>query len=291
MKQIVIISGKGGTGKTSITASFAYLEKNEMVLADCDVDASDMHLLMGPDIKETEDFFSSDLAVLDQNKCIKCGKCMEICRFDAVEISEKGYNIIPLECEGCGYCTHICPSDALKLEKQKDGRLFFSFTEYEQPFFHAELGAGAENSGKLVTEVKQKAVKYASENNIGKILVDGSPGIGCPVIASLAGADFVLIVTEPTVSGVHDLKRVAELVKKFRIKCGCMINKYDINTDNTSKIRKFLHEENIDLISEIPYSNSFTESMTAAVTVAEYNRRLGSILHASWLKINKLTGV
>ncbi|MBU4487400.1 MAG: ATP-binding protein, partial [Candidatus Delongbacteria bacterium] len=208
MKEIVIISGKGGTGKTSITASFAYLSGKNTVLADCDVDASDFHLLLKPETIVEEDFFSSYIAVIDYDKCRTCGKCFEVCRFKAVSFEHDRFVIDSINCEGCGYCSNVCLPEAINLEIQNDGKLFVSKTRLGKTLFHAELDPGAENSGKLVAKVKNNAKKYARENNIDIVLVDGSPGIGCPVISSLSGANFVVLVTEPTISGMHDLGRV-----------------------------------------------------------------------------------
>jgi MinD superfamily P-loop ATPase len=288
MKEIVVISGKGGTGKTSVTASFAFLTGPDTVLADCDVDASDMHLLLAPEIVSEENFLSSFLAVIDQEKCIKCGKCLEVCRFKAVELSGGDYKINSQNCEGCGYCTRVCPPNALSLKMQNDGKLFVSKTRLGKTLFHAELGPGAENSGKLVAKVKNNAKKYARENNISSVLIDGSPGIGCPVISSLSGANFVVLVTEPTVSGAHDLKRVAELVKKFKIKTGCIINKADINAGVTNEIKEYIKENNIEFLGELPYDEDFTKAMIAGKTAAEYSDKLALILREALRRINNL---
>jgi MinD superfamily P-loop ATPase len=291
MKEIVVISGKGGTGKTSVTGCFAYLSGDKTVLADCDVDASDLHLLLKPEVISEENFLSSYLAVIDQEKCIKCGKCIEVCRFKAVELSGGDYKINSQNCEGCGYCSHVCPQVAIKLKMQNDGKLFVSKTRLNKTLFHAELGPGAENSGKLVAKVKNKAKKYARENNFETVLVDGSPGIGCPVISSLSGADYVVLVTEPTVSGAHDLKRVIGLVQKFKIKMGCIINKADINKELTEEIKKYLKEQNIELLAELPYDDVFTQAMIAEKTVAEVSSDMSGKLGQAWNKIiNSIRG-
>ncbi|OGE83073.1 MAG: (4Fe-4S)-binding protein [Candidatus Delongbacteria bacterium GWF2_40_14] len=288
MKEIVVISGKGGTGKTSVTASFAYLSSANTVLADCDVDASDMHLLLKPELISSEDFFSSDLAVIDYDKCAGCGRCFEVCRFKAVSFELDKFKISDNNCEGCGYCANVCPSSAITLVKQNDGNLYISDTRLGKKLFHAELGPGAENSGKLVAKVKNNAKKYARENNLNIVLVDGSPGVGCPVISSLSGANFVVLVTEPTTSGIHDLSRVIQLVKKFHIKMGCVINKTDINYKASDGIKKMLVAENIPLLAELPYSDNFTHAMIKEVTVAEYDKGIRSMLQDAWDKINNL---
>jgi len=288
MKEIVVISGKGGTGKTSVTASFAYLSSANTVLADCDVDASDMHLLLKPELISSEDFFSSDLAVIDYDKCAGCGKCFEVCRFKAVSYEFNKFKINANNCEGCGYCSYVCPTNAITLVKQNDGNLYISDTRLGKKLFHAELGPGAENSGKLVAKVKNNAKKYARENNLDIVLVDGSPGVGCPVISSLSGANFVVLVTEPTTSGVHDLSRVIQLVKKFHIKMGCIINKTDINYKTADEIKKILTAEDITLLAELPYSDNFTLAMIKEVTVAEFDKGIKNMLQNAWEKINNL---
>ena len=286
MKEIVIISGKGGTGKTSITASFAYLGGKDIVVADCDVDAADMHLLMKPDFKISEDFYSGELAKIDQDKCISCGKCADVCRFDAISIINNQYIVNQLNCEGCGYCSRVCPSSAITNEILNVGKSYVSTTKVGNIMVHAKLGIGADNSGKLVAKVKDEAKKIAEKNKKDFIVVDGSPGIGCPVVSSLSGANFVVLVTEPSISGLHDLKRVYELVKKFKIKAGCIINKFDINKKVTEEIIEFLKEEDIVHISNLVYDESFTKAMTIGKTIVEYNNsNLTKVLIESWDKI------
>ena len=283
MKEIVVISGKGGTGKTSITAAFSYLGGKDIVVADCDVDAADMHLLMQPDFNKTEDFYSGLLAIINPDKCTNCGACAEICRFDAIPVIDDQHIIEPLNCEGCGYCPRVCPEDAITMEDQNVGKWYISTTKTGSSMVHARLGIGAENSGKLVAQVKNEAKRIAKEDDKDIVLVDGSPGIGCPVVSSLSGSDFVILVTEPTVSGLHDLKRVYQLVKKFKIRAGCMINKSDLNLQVTSEIELFLKEENIIHISNLPYDETFTKAMINGQTIVEYNQNdLNKILTESW---------
>lgn len=288
MKEIVVISGKGGTGKTSITASFAYLGGKDIVVADCDVDAADMHLLMKPDFAKSEDFYSGEIAIINQDICTACGKCADVCRFDAIPVINNQYIVQPLDCEGCGYCARICPVEAIKMEVQNVGRWYISNTRVGNILVHAKLGIGAENSGKLVAKVKNEAKQIAKENNKDFIIVDGSPGIGCPVVSSLSGANFVVLVTEPTVSGLHDLKRVYELVKKFNIKAGCIINKSDLNTQVSAEIEEFLKKENIIHFSNLPYDEAFTNAMTNGQTIVEYGQNnLTAILTDSWNMIKQ----
>lgn len=290
MKEIVVISGKGGTGKTSITASFSYLAGQNVVLADCDVDAADMHLLMQPDFNIAEDFYSGQLAEINSDKCTQCGQCVEICRFDAISVKNGQYVVEPLNCEGCGYCSRVCPSDAITMEDQNVGKWFISTTRVGNVMVHARLGIGAENSGKLVAQVKREAKRIAEEMNQEYVLVDGSPGIGCPVISSLSGANFVVLVTEPTLSGFHDLKRIFQLVKKFHIRVGCIINKFDLNPQVTLEIEKFLTREKIIHLANLCFDDVFTEAMINGQTVVEVGHNdLQKNLTESWEKIKKIT--
>jgi len=292
MKEIVVISGKGGTGKTSLTASFAVLAGQDVIVADCDVDAADMHLLLEPDFKVAENFYSGVIAKIDQGICTQCGKCAEICRFDAIPQIDGNYVVQSLDCEGCGYCARICPVNAIKMEEQNVGDWYISTIKTGSTMVHARLGIGAENSGKLVAKVKNEAKRIADEQQKELVIVDGSPGIGCPVVSSLSGANFVVLVTEPSVSGFHDLKRVYQLVKKFGIKAGCIINKADLNSEITQQIREFIQANDIVLISELPYDESFTEAMTQGKTIVEFdNSNLQDRIKRSWDKIKESVDV
>lgn len=291
MKEIVVISGKGGTGKTSITASLAYLGGDDLIIADCDVDAADMHLLMAPDFGQAEDFYSGEIAHIDQDLCIKCGKCKDACRFDAISIIDGQYVVDTLGCEGCGYCARVCPADAITNSQPKVGEVYVSTIRTGSTMVHARLSIGDDNSGKLVAKVKNDAKYLAEKENKTAVLVDGSPGVGCPVVSSLSGASFTVLVTEPTVSGLHDLRRVYGLVKKFGIKAGCIVNKSDINESVSNDIKSFLKEEGIDLLSEIPYNIKFTEAMTNGKTIVEYDENLGKIISESWIKIKEIVEI
>lgn len=289
MKEIVVISGKGGTGKTSITASLAMLGGQNVVVVDCDVDAADMHLLMQPDFGFSEDFYSGEVAVIDQNDCILCGKCMKVCRFDAISIKKRQFVVDPLSCEGCGYCARICPAGTIINRKRLAGKWFISRIKTGTVMVHASLGIGADNSGKLVAKVKSEAKEIALEERKDFILVDGSPGVGCPVVSSLSGANYVVLVTEPTVSGLHDLKRVYELVKKFNIKTGCIINKADVNPGKADEILQFLTENSITHLASMPYDENFTKAMVEGLTITEYDHsKLKDIMAESWKKIKQL---
>jgi len=289
MKEIVVISGKGGTGKTSITASLAVLAGRDVVVADCDVDAADMHILLKPENIKSEDFYSGELAVIDQDICTQCGKCFDVCRFKAIDVIEGIHTVDDISCEGCGYCARVCPVEAITNISLNVGQWHIANTRFNQPFVHAKLGIGADNSGKLVAQVKNVAKGLAEEYDRPYIIVDGSPGVGCPVVSSLSGAHFVVLVTEPTVSGLHDLKRVFELVDKFHIKAGCIINKADLNDDKTTEIIDFLKKEDIVHLANIPYDESFTKAMTNCETIVEQEESIiKGILENVWLDIKNI---
>ena len=264
MKQIVVISGKGGTGKTIVTASFAALAKNK-VMADCDVDAADLHLLLKPEIKESHLFKSGKTAVINKNICTDCGKCLEICRFEAIV---KTHIVDPIACEGCGFCSFVCPVGAITMQENTTGEWFVSETRFG-PMVHAKLGIAEENSGKLVSLVRSKAKELAEEANADWIIVDGSPGIGCPVIASISGVDIALIVTEPTMSGLHDADRVIQVAKHFNVPVKMVINKYDLNYDTTQKIEEYCQGNKIPLIGKIPFDKNVVKAMVEGKTVME----------------------
>jgi MinD superfamily P-loop ATPase len=267
MKELVVLSGKGGTGKTSITAAFASLAK-DMVLCDADVDAADLHLILTPDIKETIDFKGGHEAIIDSNKCTLCGQCIEVCRFDAVK---SDFEIDPIACEGCGVCVDLCPDHAIDFPETICGQWYQSDTRFG-PMVHARLGIAQENSGKLVALVRQEAKKIANKNNLDFILTDGPPGIGCPVIASIGQATKILIIAEPSVSGLHDMKRVGMLSKYFNVPAVVCINKYDLNLDQTKKIEAFAKEAQIAVVGKISFDQAFTESMIQGKTIFESNK-------------------
>lgn len=257
MKEITVISGKGGTGKTTFTANLASLLDN-LVIGDCDVDAPNLHLLLNPVNISEEIHKGAKLAVKNQELCIDCGKCYDYCRFNAVTADD--YQVKNLKCEGCGVCVEVCPTGALKLESIETGSLYQAESKFGE-MIHARLIPGADTSGKLVSEVKKKASAVAKENNKDWILIDGSPGIGCPVIASLTGSDMAILVTEPTLSGFADLKRVIEVVKHFKISAGLVINKFDLNEKISDRIESYCQEEDIELLTKIPYSRVIVESL------------------------------
>jgi MinD superfamily P-loop ATPase len=267
MKQVTIISGKGGTGKTSLTASFAALSNNA-VFADCDVDASNLHLLLKPTVQEIMDFKGLNVALIDPENCIKCGKCAELCRFNAIE----NFIIDPIHCEGCKVCVVNCPVDAIEFNERVCGQAYISETRYG-PMSHARLTPGMENSGKLVTLVRQNASKLAEKWGKSLILVDGSPGIGCPVIASIANIDAAVVVVEPTLSGIHDLKRALELLEYFKIVPMVVVNKYDINEKNTTDLETYCNRHEITLLGKIPFDPTITKSMVQGIPVVDYDSK------------------
>lgn len=265
MKQITILSGKGGTGKTTITACFAALSEN-VLFADCDVDASNLHLLLNPKVKETMDFKGLNVAKIDSTKCIECGKCVELCRFNAIE----DFKVDPIHCEGCKVCVVNCPVEAIEFNERVCGQAYISETKYG-PMSHARLTPGMENSGKLVTLVRQNASKLAEKTSKSLVLVDGSPGIGCPVIASIANIDAALVVVEPTLSGIHDLKRAIELLDHFEITPFVIVNKFDINEENTDELEKYCTTNDIVLLGKVPFDPKVTKAMVQRLPVVEFD--------------------
>jgi len=265
IKQLTVLSGKGGTGKTTITASFAVLAKNAVV-ADCDVDAPDLHLLLHPEVIETQEFKGSKLAVIDEAKCTKCSLCREKCALDAVTEDLK---IDAVACEGCGVCAIVCPAHAITLAERVSSEAYLSKTKYGF-MSHAMLYAGEANSGKLVTLVRQNAKILAKRENCDLIIIDGSPGIGCPVIASISGVDADLVVTEPTMSGIHDLERVLQLLGHFHVTPFVCVNMYNINVDNTERIVGFCRENRVKVAGRVSFSPQVTEAMVNGKAIVEY---------------------
>jgi MinD superfamily P-loop ATPase len=267
MKQIVVISGKGGTGKTVLTASLASLSKNK-VMVDCDVDAADLHLLLKPEIKERHEFRSGVTARIDKDICQECGECLSVCRFEAIS---EDFTVDPVSCEGCTICSHICPAGAIVMEENVAGEWYLSETKYG-PLVHAKLGIAEENSGKLVAKVRQIAKDIAEKERRDYIIIDGPPGIGCPVIAALTGVDLALIVTEPTLSGMHDMERVAQVSKHFGISTKVVINKYDLNPKNSETIKQICAQAEIEVVALLPFSRQVSESIVQGIPLVEFSR-------------------
>ena len=280
MKEVVVLSGKGGTGKTSLVASFAALAQSK-VLADCDVDAADLYLLLQPQIKEKNEFWSGQVAFIDKEKCTECGLCQEVCRFGAI----KDYFVDEISCEGCGLCSQICPVDAVTMKDSMAGHWFISNTRYGY-LSHARLGIAQENSGKLVAVVRRNAKLVAEKEGLDYIISDGPPGIGCPVISSLSGASLALLVTEPTLSGIHDLERVIAVCRHFGIPPLVCINKYDINEENSYRIENYCHEREIKIAAKIPFDNVVTEAIVQGLPVVEYsNNKVTQEIRSLWQDI------
>lgn len=283
MKELIVVSGKGGTGKTSLLAAFASLAQN-MVLCDADVDASDLHLIMSPEIREHHEFQSGNEAMIRKEACSECGLCREMCRWEA--ISEE-FSVDQVACEGCGVCVYFCPEKAIDFPLKTCGSWFVSDTRFG-PMVHARLGIAEENSGKLVSLVRAQAQKLAQENGSDLILTDGPPGIGCPVIAAIGGADGILIVTEPTVSGTHDMTRVADLAAHFKVPAMVCVNKFDINLQETRRIEKFSGERILPLVGRIPFDPLFVRSMIQGQTLFEYDAasKTGHALREIWRNVS-----
>lgn len=282
MKELVVISGKGGTGKTSLMAAFASLAENK-ALCDADVDAADLHLLLDPEIKERHDFQGGSIAVVDPDRCTECGLCRDLCRFDAIR---EGFKVDAIDCEGCGVCVDFCPEEAIDFPVKTCGEWFISDTRFG-PMVHARLGIAEENSGKLVTVVRQAAKKLAEKNTLNLLLTDGPPGIGCPVIASVGGATALLIVAEPTVSGLHDVGRVAQLAAHFKVPSMVCVNKFDLNPEQTQAIEKLAEEKKMALVGRIPFDPVFTQSMVQGKTIfeTETESNIGEAVRQVWKNI------
>ncbi|MBW1852391.1 MAG: P-loop NTPase [Deltaproteobacteria bacterium] len=288
MKELVIISGKGGTGKTSLVAAFASLANNK-ILCDADVDAADLHLLMWPDVRESHDFQGGNTAVINPELCTDCGLCRDLCRWEAIS---EDFQVDSLECEGCGVCVYFCPEKAIEFPLNTCGEWFVSDTRFG-PMVHARLGIAEENSGKLVTLVRTKAKKLAEAKDLDLIITDGPPGVGCPVIASIGGASAVLIVTEPTVSGRHDMERVAQLAAHFNVPAMMCVNKFDLNLEQTAQIEKFAKEKNISVLGRVPFDPIFTKSMVQGQTIFEYDQasETGQAVKSVWEGVSENLGI
>jgi MinD superfamily P-loop ATPase len=275
MKQLVIVSGKGGTGKTSLTAALAHLASSDgyngsLVMADADVDAANLELVLAPQRRESQDFMGGLLATINPERCAACGDCAHHCRFEAIFEREGEYVVDPLACEGCGVCALVCPNQAVELARQRSGQQHQSISRYG-PLVHADLRPAQENSGKLVSQVRHTARQIAQATDKRLILIDGPPGIGCPVIAALTGADMAIIVTEPSLSGKHDLERIAGLVKHFGLPSLVCVNKADLNPEGTSTIEKLCGDRGLHFLGNIPYDPNLPEAMAMAEPITEYS--------------------
>jgi MinD superfamily P-loop ATPase len=270
VKELVVISGKGGTGKTSVVASFAALAEKP-VLADCDVDAADLHLVLEPTIQQRAEFSGGSQARIVAEQCTGCGRCLEVCRFDAIKSDGTGLQVDPIACEGCGVCAHFCPAKAIEFGPVVNGEWFISETRFG-PMVHAKLGIAQSNSGKLVSLIRVEARKLAEADKREMILVDGSPGIGCPVIASITGASMVLIVTEPTLSGLHDMERVMKLTRHFQIPAAVCVNKWDLNEAVSDEIAVRSQDAGLRMVGNVRYDRQVTQAQIAKQPLVEFSR-------------------
>jgi len=283
--QIAIISGKGGTGKSSISAAFATLQK-QVVLADCDVDAANLHIIFDPEHEEENVFVGARKAVIDQSICIKCGLCMEHCRFDAIRLHHGKISVSENLCDGCRLCKHVCPVGATSMVENDRSRIFTGKFCYGQ-MIYGRLAPGEENSGKMVNLIREKAKAQAEKHKIPIIIIDGSPGIGCPVISAITGVDIVVIVTEPTISGISDLKRVLEITTKFNLKAKVIINKFDLNPEKSNEIKVLCEESLIPIAGQLPYDKLMVDAMVNCKSIPEFapDSDLSSRLINIWKKI------
>lgn len=280
MKELLVVSGKGGTGKTTIVGTLAVLAKDtplirNPVLADCDVDAADLHLILNPATKESKEFFGLKKAGLDRDKCDNCGECIPVCRFDAITSHNGIIRLDPISCEGCGVCYRVCPRQAITMEDFIAGHWFVSDTPYG-PMVHARLGIAEENSGKLVMGVRREARRIAETLESNLIISDGPPGIGCPVISAMTGVDLVLIVTEPTVAGIHDMERLYNLAKGFDVEVAVCINKYDLDSETSADIEGFCHAHNIYVAGKIAFDERVVKALTRGEPIIMPRRRMSS---------------
>ncbi|HHY47273.1 MAG TPA: P-loop NTPase [Firmicutes bacterium] len=305
-RELLVISGKGGTGKTSIVGAFATLAKNK-VLADCDVDAADLHLLLKPVAREAHEFCGSRKAVIDQGRCAGCGRCEQVCRFHAVtgpdepkgnhgdiyygpndNSASPSYTINPIYCEGCAVCYHACPHGAIEMEDHLSGHWFVSDTPYG-PLVHARLGIAEENSGKLVAEVREASKAIAEEHGLDYIIIDGPPGIGCPVISSMSGIDLALVVTEPTISGLHDLTRALELAQHFGVRAAVCINKHDLDQRKSMEIEDYCRGEGIEVLGRIPFDEDVVRALINGIPVIDYGEGPAvEAMKAIWEKLEHI---
>lgn len=282
VKQLAIVSGKGGTGKTTLSASFAYLAHN-VLMVDCDVDAPNLHIILKPKVVKAFEYFGSQKAFIDYDKCINCGVCKEVCRYEAINLVENAYIIKDYACEGCNACVIACPTSAISLKKTLNGKYFESVCETGY-MAHALLNPGEETSGGLISELRKLSLKMAYDKKIELIIIDGAPGIGCPATSSIVGAKYVIVVSEPTKSGLHDLERIVETVKHFKIPLGIVINKFDINLNQTDKILEYANSENLEIIGNIPYDKTVVEATRKARPAVDYDCESATAIKNIWEK-------
>jgi MinD superfamily P-loop ATPase len=291
MKQLVILSGKGGTGKTSVAAALSHLasdseEPMSIVMADADVDAANLELILAPGNTSKEDFWGGQVAEINQRRCAQCGECKRVCRFNAIRATDDGYMIDPIACEGCAACVYECPSDAISMKEQVAGAWFHSDSLYG-PLFHAVLYPAQENSGKLVTLIKQRAKLHALDNGCELMIVDGPPGVGCPVISAISGADLALIVAEPSKAGVHDMRRILETSDHFNVPSVVCINKSDLSIEGSAEIESYCKDEGIAVVGIIPFDMNIPRAMAQGRTIIAFqpDGQASRALRAMWQRI------
>lgn len=291
MKQLVVLSGKGGTGKTSLTAAFASLAGKDAVFADCDVDASNLPIVLQPEETKKEEIFEGgEKAVIDPEGCINCGRCMTYCRFDAISPGEFAYQVTDYKCDGCHLCSRICPTQAITMVKNTGSRWYISETRFG-PMVHARLGIAEENSGKLVTMVRHQAKLLAEESGKELVLIDGPPGIGCPTTSSLSGTDLAVMVAEASQSGLHDLQRVIDTAEHFRVKPVVIINKFNMSETITARIEDYCRDKGIPVLARLPFDRHFVEAMTARKSIMECGNGsadLRATLQEAWRDVEKV---
>ncbi|OSS42662.1 MinD superfamily P-loop ATPase containing an inserted ferredoxin domain [Desulfurella amilsii] len=280
VKQLAIVSGKGGTGKTTLSASFAYLAENTLMV-DCDVDAPNLHIILKPKIIRTIEYFGSKKAFIDYDKCVNCGICKSVCRFEAIDFVNNAYVIRDYACEGCNACTIACPEGAISLKSVLNGKYFESICETGS-MAHALLNPGEETSGGLISEVRKLSLEIAYAKKLQLIIIDGAPGIGCPATSSIVGAKYVIVVSEPTKSGFHDLERIVKTIKHFKIPHGIVINKFDINQTQTNAIFEYAKGENLEVIGAIPYDKTVEEATRKARPVIDYDCQAALAIKNIW---------
>lgn len=288
MKQITIISGKGGTGKTVFSAALAALVESK-VMVDGDVDAANLYLILKPEVEEDGLYSGGQKAFINSDLCTGCGLCIPVCRFSAIEPTEDGkMKIEPISCEGCGLCSYVCPAQAISMKDNFSGRWFVSSTQYG-PFVHARLGAGEENSGKLVTEIRKKARLIAETHGLEYIILDGPPGIGCPVIASLSAVDLAVVVTEPSISGIHDMERVVQVTRHFGIKVACVVNKFDLSEKLSAEAERWCQENSVPVVARIPFSEAVVDSVIKGLPVTQAeDQTVAAEIRKAWQHIVNL---
>ncbi|MGQ9846899.1 MAG: ATP-binding protein, partial [Bacteroidales bacterium] len=283
--EIAVISGKGGTGKSTISAAFATLSE-KVVLADCDVDAANMYILFNPTHEEEQVYVGRQKAVIDYSLCKNCGLCINYCRFDAISFINGKVAISEISCDGCKLCTRICPAKAISMVDSDKSRMY-SGTFRNGKMVYGRLAPGEENSGKLVNIIRDKAKQISKENNLNTIIIDGPPGIGCPVISTITGVDHVVVVTEPTLSGMHDLQRTIEITSKFNLKTWVIINKYDLNLEITQKIKNWCEKQNVSIAGELPFDEQVVNALVNCQSIVEFlpDSDLSKLISLIWKKI------